>query len=423
MEVVEIFSEKTCRLVLADVPVHLVRSTLEVLMTSNPDPPVLKKRFLLSIQGKLILLLAILIIPNLFILTYMCYDRFQSRRVEELQANLELARAVSMNFETFFQDILIDELLIGTALTSSQPLLNQDQNRILAKARTMRSTFRQLFWVNPAGRILAATDPESIGTDLTERSYFQEIPAGRDIVVSDLILSKKTGSPTFTISRGIRNEGGDLIGIVIAEIAPDELKGVLGIQRSLDASVSILDSKGMLVYRYPVTNYTWEQRNRLAQVPVLEDALKSKEIVTKVTAVTTGKPQLAAFAPIPSIGWVSEASRAEDVVMDAVTFKLLPQAGMRIFVTFIAFGIALVVPAENIHFYRKTSGPCTGDSVEERARLQWLCPAPSNWMTLPMLSIKWPRIFSHANGSRNRPNRRCARAKQDSGRSLTWCHS
>ncbi len=311
-------------------------------MRSNLAPPVRKTRFLLSIQGKLIQLLAILIIPNLFILTYMCYDRFQSRRAEELQANLELARAVSMNFETFFQDILIDELLIGTALTSSETLSNQDQNRILAKARTMRSTFRQLFWVNPEGRILAATDSESIGTDLTERSYFREISAGQDIVVSDLTLSKKTGGPTFTISRGIRNDGGDLIGIVIAEIAPDELKGVLGIQRSLDASVSILDSKGMLVYRYPVKDYTWEQRNRLAQVPVLEDALKSKEIVTRVTSVETGKPKLAAFAPIPSIGWVSEASRAEDVVMEAVTFKLLPQAGMRIFVTFIAFGIALV---------------------------------------------------------------------------------
>ena len=311
-------------------------------MTSNPDPPVLKKRFLQSIQGKLLVLLAILIIPNFFILIYMYFDRFQSRKVEELQANLELARAVSMNFETFCQDILIDELLIGTALTSSEPPSNQDQNRILAKARTMRSAFGQLFWVNPTGRILAATDPESIGTDLTGRSYFQEIPAGRDIVVSDLTLSKKTGSPTFAICRGIRSEGGDLIGIVIAEIAPDELKGVLGIRRSLDASVSILDSKGVLVYSNPVTNCTWEQRNRLAKAPALEDALKSKEIVTKVTGVTTGKPQLAAFAPIPSIGWVSEASRDEDVVMDAVTFKLLPQAGMRLLVTFTAFGLALV---------------------------------------------------------------------------------
>src|SRR5271169_201080 len=107
-------------------------------MTSNLDSPPLKTRFFRSIQGKLILLLVILIIPNFFILTYMYYDRFQSRRAEELQANLELARALSMNFETFFQDILIDELLIGTALTSSQPLSNQDQNRILAKARTMR---------------------------------------------------------------------------------------------------------------------------------------------------------------------------------------------------------------------------------------------------------------------------------------------
>src|SRR5208337_3992161 len=337
----DIFCEKSCRRIPATFR-FIVQTTLEVLMTSNPDPPVLKTRFLLSIQGKLILLLLILIIPNFFILTYMYYDRFQSRRVEELQANLELARAVSMNFETFFQDILIDELLIGTALTSSQPLSNQDQNRILAKARTTRSTFRQLFWVNPAGRILAATDSESIGIDLTEHSDFREIPAGQDIAVSDLMLSKKTGGPTFTISRGIRNDGGDLIGIVIAEIAPDELKGVLGIQRSLDASVSILDSKGMLVYRYPVTDYTWEQRNRLAQVPVLEDALKSKEIVTRVTSVETGKPNLAAFTPIPSIGWVSEASRAEGVVMDAVTLKLLPQAGMRLFVTFVAFGIALI---------------------------------------------------------------------------------
>ena len=98
----------------------------------------------------------------------------------------------------------------------------------------------------------------------------------------------------------------------------------------------------MLVYRYPATNYTWEQRNRLTQVPVLEDALKSKEIVTRVTPVPAGTPKLAAFVPIPSIGWVSEASRDEDVVMEAVTFKLLPQAGMRILVTFIAFGIALV---------------------------------------------------------------------------------
>ena len=311
-------------------------------MTSNLDPLPLKKRFLPSIQGKLVLLLFILVIPNLFILTYMYYDRFQSRRVEELQANLELARAVSKNFEAFCRDIVIDEVLIGTALTSSQPLSNQDQNRILAKARTMRSTVWRLFWVNPAGRILAATDPESIGIEVTERSYFREMQAGRDIVVSDLIPAKKTGRPTFTISRAIRNDGGGLVGIVIAEIAPDELEGVLGIQRSLDASVAILDSKGMLVYRYPAVNCTWEQRNWLAQVPLVEDTLKSKEVVARVTAVSTGKPQLSAFAPIPSIGWVSAASRAEDVVMRAVRFKLLPQAALRLLVTVIAFGIALV---------------------------------------------------------------------------------
>jgi PAS domain S-box-containing protein len=298
-----------------------------------------KIRFPRSIQGKLILLIFTLVIPNILILVYMHYDRFLARRAEELQANLELARAVSKNYETFIRDILLDELLIGTALTSSQPLSTEDQDRILAKALTMRPTVRYLFWANPAGRVLAATDSESIGIDLTDRPDIREILAGRDIVVSDLTLAQH---PTFMIGRSIRNEAGGLIGMVIAGIAPDELKGVLGIQRSSDASVSILDSKGMLVYRYPETNYTLEQRNWLAQVPALEDALKFKEMVAKVTSVSTEKPQLAAFVPISSIGWVATASRAEGVVMEAAIYTLLPPAGLRLIIAITAFGTALV---------------------------------------------------------------------------------
>jgi hypothetical protein len=157
-------------------------------MTSNLDPPTPQKRFLKSIQGKLIMLLIILAIPNISIQAYFQYGRIQARRAEELQANLELARAVTKNFESFLKDILSDELLIGTALTSSPPLSNRDRDRMLANARTVHSEIWHLFWVNPAGRILASTDLESIGIDLTEQSYLREILAGRDIVVNDLIL-------------------------------------------------------------------------------------------------------------------------------------------------------------------------------------------------------------------------------------------
>jgi len=308
-------------------------------MTPNQKPS--PGKFLKSIQGKLILLLITLVIPNVSLQAYFHYDRFQTRRAEELQANLELARAVSKNFETFLHDILVDELLIGTALTSSQPPSDLDQDRILAKARTARSTIGHLFWVNPAGRILAGTESGSIGVDLTDRPYFREILAGRETVVSDLMLSKKTRRLVFTISRGIRNGEGDLIGIVVAGITPDELKGVLGIERSPGADVSIIDSKGMLVYRYPVTDYTWEQRNWLTRVPMLEDALEARETVTRITSASTGKSRLAAFAPMPSIGWVAAASRSEDVVLDALKSQVFPQAGLRLFVAFVTFGIAL----------------------------------------------------------------------------------
>ena len=156
----DIFYEKNCRRIPARFR-FIVQTTLEVLHDIESRSACTQNKNCRASKANSSCSFLILIIPNLFILTYMYYDRFQSRRVEKNQANLELARGVSMSFETFFQDIVINELLIGTALSSSQPLSNQDQNRILAKARTMRSTFRQLFWVNPAGRILAATDSES----------------------------------------------------------------------------------------------------------------------------------------------------------------------------------------------------------------------------------------------------------------------
>lgn len=296
-----------------------------------------------SIQTRLFLLLLIALLPTLVIQCYIYYDRYETRRVEELQANLEVARSVSMTFDAFVKDVLGDELTLGLAATSSPSLSSGDFARILRESASENPAIRNYTWGSPEGRVLASTLSPS-GTDFSYRSSFREIVSGREWVVSDLILSRTTGEPVFSISRGIRDEKGSLLGIVTAVVVPDRLDRVLAVERTKGAGVSLIDSKGMIVYRHPATEYTWEQRNWLLKTyPELEDALKGREIATTIRGSKTGKKRLAGFAPVSSIGWVTVASRAEEEVTVAITSELLSNAILFLLVTLIAFGSALAL--------------------------------------------------------------------------------
>ena len=70
-----------------------------------------------SIRKRLILLLLFVLIPVSGIQAYFYYQSFQARRASELQANLEIARAIGKTFERFVKDVLHQELAIGLALT------------------------------------------------------------------------------------------------------------------------------------------------------------------------------------------------------------------------------------------------------------------------------------------------------------------
>ncbi len=293
-----------------------------------------------GIRGRLILLLLVVLIPVLLIETFIYYRTFETRKSEEFRANLEVARAVAKNFDTFVQDMARSELVIGLALTPSRPITDRDRNRILDNFRADNPAVRSVYWINLDGFIVASALRTLIGLDISDRPYFKEIIAGRDWSISELILGRATGKPTFTICRGIRNEQKKLLGVVAAAIEPDHLDSVLGIDRSKEAGISLVDNKGMHVYRYPFIEYTMEQRNWLKHYPMIDDCFKGKDVLTSVISEATGKRRLIAFTPVSSIGWVAAASRDEEEVMETITETLRFQAGLVLLVTLLVFGAA-----------------------------------------------------------------------------------
>lgn len=303
-----------------------------------------------SIQGRLIILVLLVFIPILLSNIYFFYDRYQYRKGIEIQANLEVARAVGTAFDSFVQDVLHQELAIGIAATASPPLSPPDFTKLLDASAKDAAAVRAFSWLNPQGRVLASSNPDVIGMDLSDRPYFKEFLSGKGWVITDLLPSKlkrEQGEPLFGIIRSIRDDKGNLLGLVVASIVPNSLGKILDIERTKDAGVSLIDSSGMHVYRYPAVEYTWEQRDWLRMYPVIEGALKGEEIATTVTSWVSGKKRLVGFAPVSSIGWVAAASREEDAALGPIISALFKETGVILLISLMsllaAFGLSKII--------------------------------------------------------------------------------
>ncbi len=311
-------------------------------MANAPDSK--HSGFWQRIQGKLVLLLLVLLVPTLSIQAFLYFQTLQVRKAEELQANLEIARTVGKAFENFVQDALCYESAIAIAATASSPLSPTDLTRLLEQSVRDIHPMRDCYWFSPQGRVLASSTPGAVGMDGSDRSWFKEITAGRDWVISDLLHSKLTGGPSFAICRGIRNQDGELLGVVVAAIDPDRLDAVLAVERAKGGAISLVDSRGMLVFRHPQLNPTWEERDWTKLFPgIVEDASKGKESTGAVFAPFEGKNRIFALAPTASCGWLAGAGRTEEVAMAAITSTLMPQVMIFLLITLAAFGSALIL--------------------------------------------------------------------------------
>jgi hypothetical protein len=111
----------------------------------------------MALKKRVLLLLLIVFVPFLLLETHVFYNWFQTRKDLEMQANLELARAVAVNFETFLQGLIRDELAIGLALTGSQSVLDKDRDRMLDKLAGDNPYIHGLNWINPSGVVISSS--------------------------------------------------------------------------------------------------------------------------------------------------------------------------------------------------------------------------------------------------------------------------
>lgn len=284
-----------------------------------------------DIRARILLVALATLLPLLLLVVGSAFVRLFTVGSNAQRQNQQAARAVATSFDRYVQDIRHQQVVIGTAIgTRGAPNWGWT-NRLLATAVNQNPSLRNMSWLSPQGRILASSAPVTVGTNLSGSDPIRQLLAGQPWIVSDLM---PTGPISQTLSMvlatAIRGSTGQLLGILAAEVDPDNLSNVLlRDQRPDDGAYAIFDRQGNLVASNPPRQGTGEERAAWRKTdPVLRRAIRAhNETSGVVNPATFDAAMYAVYTPIAETGYIAGAllprANARGPVWRGVLWNLL----------------------------------------------------------------------------------------------------
>jgi signal transduction histidine kinase len=275
------------------------------------------------LADRLNLLVAVTLIPMILVQALVFWYWYETRRDTVYEANLELARHFGLAFERYVEDLARNQQIIGEAVFLAP---ESERSTLLERYRGLYPVVVTFALADTTGRVLAASRPEAEGMVVAERSYFRQVVEGADWVLSDL-LESKLGGERVILARGIRVDS-ELRAVLLAEINPDKLEGVLARAPTQGRLLTLFDRRGHLVALIPASE------SRIAQAFARPDGL-AVQLLREGTDVTGTwqprpdiTPRLAVRTRIPTSGWIAGVSRpvaeAMEPVRRSIYFMIVP---------------------------------------------------------------------------------------------------
>jgi len=297
------------------------------------------------ISSRLSLLIGLTILSMLLLLGWMYHQRYASQRSQALQSEVEVAQGVATTFAAYIRDIHRQSITLGSAVLA----LSHHEgaaDRLLASTVSHYEGISNISWTSPSGHVLASSEPNAIRGYFGDRPYFHEVAGGRDWAISALLPQGRiTGRPVFVVATGIRDKRGQLLGLMIFGIEPTRLGDVLLTQRRAEGrSYSLFDGNGVLVYRNPEVDLTWELRTGWHDAdPVMVRALQGQPATGEIVSIITNEHHLAARVPISELGWIAGASRPVETALAPIRHALTMDIMLTSLFTAISLGLAAFI--------------------------------------------------------------------------------
>jgi PAS domain S-box-containing protein len=272
-----------------------------------------------GIRARLFLLIALVLLPLSLLLGWGYYQRFEVRRAQVLQTELEMAEKVAGAFASFSMATQRLSQSVGQAILFFPFADAATITNFLTNTAAKDPAIRHITWLSSQGLALASSNPANPGRDLSSRPEVAQILAGHPGAISDLAPQGiSTNRATLLFAAGIRNDLDDLQGIVLTSIEPLALEELLMTgERRAGGVYGVFDRQGTLVFRSPEMLLDWEERRAWRDSDVLlQKALASGRPQSgAVHLAIPGGTWLSARFPIPEIGWVAGAGRPLQIAL------------------------------------------------------------------------------------------------------------
>jgi methyl-accepting chemotaxis protein len=263
----------------------------------------------------LVLSMIPLLVSTLFFTNY--FNRVTKNDNQQIQHDI-----VELNISR------IDEWL-QMKVSAMQELINQhpefksgDPKKLLPLLKVLDESDNQVdgyMVVNPNGD---AIDLNNVSINISDRDYFKKIKETKKPVISDMLVSKKTGKYVLPVAVPFLDDSGNLVGLIGATVSPDTItKLTAGIKVAKTGFGYIISGSGDY-YTYPDKSRIGKKVGDFEKSSSAQDAFKTIQGNNSGTVTYTneeGKQVVSYFGTIPNTTWKLIVTAPTNEVYAAVT--------------------------------------------------------------------------------------------------------
>ncbi|AGB40690.1 methyl-accepting chemotaxis protein [Halobacteroides halobius DSM 5150] len=293
----------------------------------------------LNLKQKLMIsMIALAVIPVLIsgIISYTRNRNLIKEQVikeNELLAN-QLAKRVQEKMS-----VLTKTVNVIADLEGIESMKNKKHQQIFNKFKQKYPIFQYLYVTNEEGQLITfSADTDQLGNDFSHRSWFKGAMRGYSYI-SNAHISTTTKSLCLTISTPIKNNNGQITGVLGADISLMALQSmVTGVKLGQAGQVYLTDSQGVVIVHPNYKDMVLKQVKKEELKPV-QKALAGK--VGTITYVTNkGTEMLATYEPLQRLNWALVAQQPTGVAFKVLKENLFSKLLTILVATLLAVGIS-----------------------------------------------------------------------------------
>lgn len=278
-----------------------------------------------------------------------------TRMTESVMMLIDLSvENIKLNFAYWSEDAtlatVVQDLLGETVLDSA--------NKLLIKIKDDYGYYEQVTVADAKGVIVACSASEDIGKNVGDEAFFREALSGK-ITVSDVVKSKNTGKPVFTVSSPLKM-GDEIVGVHFGIIEMSYF------DTHFIEPLKFGQSGYSFVFRKDGITIAHPDKSRILKHNIGSEDF-GREMLEKgeglISYTFNGVEKVAAYKKYEKLGWIVAMSAEKSEILDPVKHVSYVNIGVGAAVILFAAGVMLFLVQSTVRpIYRVIEGltACAG---------------------------------------------------------------